>query len=211
MKMLIKNTFVWFALALIANSLVAIATAQDTIADWNAIAETAVRTAGHAPPVAALDFAIVHLAIYDAVQSVEHRHHPYHTFTHHQGGSAKAAAAKAGHDILVGLFPSQSDSLDTTYTNYLTANEIDPFDPATEAGAKAASSILTLRANDGRFPPNPPPFVGSNAIGQWRPTPSLLPGAPPSFAPGLTPWVASVTPFTMKSTSQFRVVPRVRT
>jgi PAP2 superfamily len=208
MKMLIKNTLVdGFALALIANSFVAIANAQDTIADWNAIAETVVKTAGHAPPVAALDFAIVHLAIYDAVQSVEHGHHPYHAVTHHQSGSAKAAAAKAGHDILVGLFPSQSDSLDTNYTNYLAENGIDPFDPATEAGARAASNVLTLRANDGRFPPNPPPFLGSDTVGQWRPTASLLPGAPPSFAPGLTPWVANVTPFTMKSTSQFRVGP----
>jgi len=64
-----------------------------------------------------------------------------------------------------------------------------------------------LRSNDGRFPPNPPPFLGSDAIGQWRPTPSLLPGPPPSMAPGLTPWVAKVTPFTMKSDSQFRPGP----
>ena len=41
--------------------------ADDPIAAWNQIAEKAVKTAGHAPPVAALDFAIVHLAIYDAV------------------------------------------------------------------------------------------------------------------------------------------------
>jgi hypothetical protein len=74
-------------------------------------------------------------------------------------------------------------------------------------GAQAAASILALRSNDGRFPLNPPPFLGSTAIGQWRPTPSLLPGPPPSFAPGLTPWVASVRPFTMKSNSQFRVDP----
>jgi len=208
MNMLIKNTLIGgFALALIANSLVAIANAQDTVADWNAIAETAVKTASHAPPLAALDFAIVQLANYDAVQSVEHRHHPYHRSTHHWSGSAPAAAAKAGHDVLVGLFPLQSDSLDTTYTNYLVENDIDPFDPGTQAGAEAASNILTLRANDGRFPPSPPPFVGNNTIGQWRPTPSLLPGAPPSFAPGLTPWVANVAPFTMKNTSQFRVGP----
>ena len=208
MKMLMKTALVnGVALVLLASSLVAHANAQDTIADWSAIAETAVKTAAHPPSVAALDFAIVHLAIYDAVQSVEHRHHPYHRSIHHTSGSVKAAAAKAGHDVLVGLFPSQSDSLDTTYTNYLAENGIDPFDQATEAGAKAASNILQLRMNDGRFPANQVPFVGNDAIGQWRPTPSLLPGAPPSFAPGLTPWVANVTPFAMNSPSQFRVVP----
>jgi hypothetical protein len=67
--------------------------------------------------------------------------------------------------------------------------------------------MLSLRANDGRFPANPPPFLGGTAIGEWRPTLSLLPGSPPSLAPGLTPWVASVTPFTMHSDSQFRVGP----
>ena len=51
------------------------------------------------------------------------------------------------------------------------------------------------------------PFLGSTTIGQWRPTPSLLPGPPPSLAPGLTPWVAIVRPFTMQSDSQFRVDP----
>src|SRR5439155_5465237 len=80
-------------------------------------------------------------------------------------------------------------------------------DTGLAVGTQAAADILTLRLNDGRFPLNPPPFLGSTVIGQWRPTPSLLPGAPPSFAPGLTPWVASVTPFTMKSNSQFRVDP----
>src|SRR4030095_12489669 len=57
------------------------------------------------------------------------------------------------------------------------------------------------------FPPNQVPFFGSEEIGQWRPTPSLLPGPPPSLAPGLAPWVARVTPFTMKSNVQFRVGP----
>src|SRR6201984_1896119 len=109
--------------------------------------------------------------------------------------------------VLVGLFPAQSATLDAAYVNYLTANGIDPFDPGLAVGAQAAADILALRANDGRFPPSPPPFLGSTAIGQWRPTPSLLPGTPPSFAPGLTPWVAAVRPFTMHSDSQFGVDP----
>jgi hypothetical protein len=200
---------VWYviALAMLTTIVVAPASAEDAIADWNLIAETAVRTSGHAPPVAALDFAIVHLAIYDAVQSIDHRHCLYHGRPRHAIGSKKAAAAKAGHDILVGLFPDQTDTLDTAYANYVNDNAIGPNDPGLDVGVKAAHDILMLRTNDGRFPPNPPPFLGSNEIGQWRPTPSFLPGPPPSFAPGLAPWVANVTPFAMKSDSQFRVVP----
>ena len=195
------------ALIVLAGIFAVGAKAQDPIADWNAIAEKAVKTAGAPPPVAALDFAIVHLAIYDAVESIDGRFEPYHALVPGATGSLSAAAAKAGHDVLLGLFPAQNASLDAAYANYLAANGIDPFDPGTAVGAQAAAGILALRSSDGRFPPNQVPFLGSNAIGQWRPTPSLLPGPPPSLAPGLTPWVASVTPFTMTSDSQFRVDP----
>src|SRR5262249_36594577 len=149
-----------------------------------------VRTAGHPPPVAALDFAIVHLAIYDAVESIDRRYEPYHTALPGAAGLPSAAAAKAGHYVLVSLFPTQSMALDQAYEDFLKANNIEPFEPGVLVGAQVAADILSLRSNDGRFPLNPSPFLGSTAIGQWRPTPSLLPGPPPSFAPGLTPWVA---------------------
>ncbi len=194
-------------LTILATVFVTNANAQDPIAAWNEISEKAVKTAGHAPPVAALDFAIVHLAIYDAVESIDRRYEPYHAFVPGATGSLSAAAAKAGHDVLVGLFPLQKLTLDADYANFLATNGIDPFDPGIAVGSQAAADMLALRSNDGRFPLNPPPFLGNAAIGQWRPTPSLLPGPPASFAPGLTPWVASVTPFTMNSNSQFRVDP----
>jgi hypothetical protein len=193
------------ALSVLATVAVTNARAEDPIAAWNQISETAVKTAGHPPPVAALDFAIVHLAIYDAVESIERRYEPYYTLAPGATGSPSAAAAKAGHDVLVGLFPKQLQILDMAYENFLAANGVDPLDPATAVGAQAAANILALRSNDGRFPSDLPPFLGSTAIGKWQPTPSLLPGPPPSFAPGLTPWVASVRPFTMYSDSQFRV------
>jgi hypothetical protein len=194
------------------------ARAEDPIAAWNQIAENAVKASGHAPPVAALDFAIVHLAIYDAVESIDQRYEPYAVSVPNASGSMSAAAAKAAHDALVFLFPAQqagTGGLDEVYRQFLTANNIDPSDAGITVGTQAAANITKLRTNDGRFPqPPPPPFVGGLAIGEWRPTPSLLPGqpptfapAPPSFAPGLTPWVAAVKPFTMKSDSQFRVDP----
>ena len=183
------------------------ASAADPIAAWNQISEQAVRTAGHPPPVAALDFAIVHLAIYDAVESIDHGFEAYYKRVPRASGSPIAAAAKAGHDTLVGLFPTQSAALDADYEAFLATNDIDSLDPGTAVGAQAAANMLALRSNDGRFPPSPPPYLGSTAIGQWRPTPSLLPGTPPTLSPGLTPWVATVRPFTMQSDSQFRVDP----
>jgi hypothetical protein len=149
----------------------------------------------------------VHLAIYDAVESIDGHYEPYYARVRGARGSLSAAAAKAGHDTLVGLFPGQIAELDLAYADFLAANGVGPLDPGTRVGAQAAANILALRTNDGRFPLNPPPFLGSTAIGQWRPTPSLLPGTPPTLAPGLTPWVATVRPFAMRSGSQFRVDP----
>src|SRR5580692_7220563 len=127
------------ALTVLATASIAVAKAGDPIAAWNAISEEAVKTAGHPPPVAALDFAIVHLAIYDAVESIDRRYEPYYTFAPGASGSLSAAAAKAGHDILVGLFPAQGATLDAEYANFLATNGVDPLDPGTAVGALAAA------------------------------------------------------------------------
>jgi hypothetical protein len=201
--------FVRFGLALtvLATALMTNARAEDPIAAWNQISENAVKEGKHPLPVTSVEFAMVQLAIYDAVESIDGRYEPYYTRVPGATGSLSAAAAKAGHDTLVGLFPAQSMALDAAYADFLAMNGVDPLDPGTGVGAQAAANILALRANDGRFPLNPPPFLGSTAIGQWRPTPSLLSGPPPTLQPGLTPWLASVRPFTMHSGSQFRVGP----
>ena len=195
------------ALTVLATALMTNARAEDPIAAWNQISENAVKAGKHPLPVTSVEFAIVQLAIYDAVESIDGHYEPYYIRVPGATGSLSAAAAKAGHDTLVGLFPEQSAALDAAYADFLATNGVNPLDPGTAVGAQAATNILALRANDGRFPLNPPPFLGSTAIGQWRPTPSLLPGPPPTLQPGLTPWLASVRPFTMHSGSQFRVDP----
>ena len=122
-------------------------------------------------------------------------------------GSPSAAAAKAARDVLVSLFPAQTATLDTAYANYLTANRLTTSDPGIAVGQRAAAGVLARRANDGSYPTNPPPFVGSTEAGAWRPTPSYLPGAPASLAPMAIPWLGSVTPFTLRSPRQFRPAP----
>jgi hypothetical protein len=178
--------------------------AYDTVSDWNAIAEQAVTDSGHPPVVASLDFAIVHVAIYDAVIALDRRYEPYHAVIPRASGSPEAAAAKAAYDVLVYLFPAQTASLTTTFSYYLATHGISPHDPGITVGQQAAAGIISLRSNDGRFPAGQPPFMGETAAGVWRPTASYIPGPPASVAPGLTPWVANVTPFAMRRNSQFR-------
>src|SRR5499426_2965791 len=197
------------AIAILAILLAAPATARaDAVADWNAIAVQTISavTPARPAPVAVLDMAMVQVAVYDAVQAIDRRFKPYHVEIPGASGSPEAAVAKAAHDILVNLFPAQTMSLDTTYAQYLLTHGLSPNDPGVAVGAAAADGIIKLRANDGRFPPNQVPFIGSADIGKWRPTESFIgtPPAPPSFAPMLTPWLANVTPFTLKSGDQWR-------
>src|SRR2546426_8890816 len=90
---------------------------------------------------------------------IEGEFEPYHVIIPGASGSPVAAAAKAAHDVLVSLFQAQTASLDTTYHNYLAAQGLLETDPGVAVGEQAAAGILALRANDGRFPPNPPPFL----------------------------------------------------
>jgi hypothetical protein len=165
----------------------------DAVSDWNAISIQAAATAGRTPPVVLLDLAMVHTAIHDAVQAYEGRFEHYCTDIPSANGSPVAATAKAAHDVLVSRFPSQESALDTTYSTYLAANGLLENDLGVEVGQLAAACIITLRANDGSFPPNQDPFLGGTDPGVWRPT-------PPAFEPGHFPWLGAVTPFALEST-----------
>src|SRR4030095_781028 len=187
------------AITIVALMLAAPASARaDAVGDWNAIAVQATITAGRPNPTITLDIATVEAAVYDAVQAIEKQYEPYYVEISGATGSPVAATAKAAHDVLVNRFPAQAASLDMTYQQYLFTNGLSETDPGVAVGAKAASGIIALRACDGSFPnPAPSPFVGGTDPGVWRPT-------LPAFAPMVAPWLGSVTPFTLTSSSQFR-------
>lgn len=178
----------------------------DAVTDWNAIAVQTIVNAGaaHSSAVSFLDNATVQAAVYDAVEAYSGRFRPYHVHITGASGSVVAAIAAAAHDVLVNRFPSQAGALDIAYQNYLANHGLALNDPGVTVGQQAAAGIISLRANDGSFPLNYPPFTGSNQIGVWRPTPSYLPAPPPAFSPALAPWLAKVTPFTLTSPSQYR-------
>ncbi len=179
----------------------------DAVSDWNAIAVQAVinagtaGTAGRPVPTGVLDLAMVHAAIYDAVQAIEKRYEPYYVDMPGATGSPVAAAAKAAHGVLVSRFPSQAAALDLTYQQYLMTRGIPDTDSGIAVGARAAAGIIALRSCDLSFPnPAPPPFIGGTGIGVWRPT-------PPANASMTAPWLANVTPFFLTRPSQNRAEP----
>lgn len=190
---------------LAAISLLAVQSSNaDAVSDWNAIAVQATVTAGTARPgpSGVIDIAMVHAAIYDAVQAIEKRYQPYYVDIPGASGSPAAAAARAARDVLVNRFPAQAAAIDMTYQNYLMMNGISPMDAGINVGATAAAGIIALRSCDAAFPnPAPPPFIGGTGVGVWRPT------APANSAMNPGPWLGQVTPFLMTRTSQFRADP----
>jgi hypothetical protein len=166
----------------------AITARADAVLDWNAIAAQTIFAGGRPGPSPIIDFAVVQATVHDAVQAYNKGFEPYATEISGASGSPAAAVAKATRDILVNRFPAQAGSVDTAYTNYLATHGLAADDPGVSVGAAAAAGMIALRTGDGAFPNPPPVYNGANLVGWWRPTPSYLPGPPPSGASMAAPW-----------------------
>jgi|HubBroStandDraft_6_1064221.scaffolds.fasta_scaffold157899_1 hypothetical protein len=175
----------------------------DAVTDWHEIAANTLCTAStpERGPSTIVDVAIVHVAMYDAVQAIGGKYKPYHAQIIGASGSPEAATAKAAHDTLANLFPTKAADLGTSYKEYLTKKGLKEDDPGVAVGQKAAADNLALRADDGRAPnPMPAAFLGENAVGKWRTTP------PQSgyYAQMAAQWLGAAKPFVIQNGSQFR-------
>ena len=159
------------------------------------------------PVRASRAMAIIHLAIFDAVNAIEGGYKSYTGVGPAPiGTSMKAAIAQAAHDTMVALFPSQAPSFDDQLADDLT--DIPDGRLKTNGiglGRRTAAAILAARANDGSERPGPrEPRVGmefftSNDPGKWRQDPvSLIPIA-------LGAYWGEVKPFVLERADQFRV------
>src|SRR3954463_7737651 len=78
----------------------------DVITDWNEKAVAAGYTAKQGPPVHAAILAMVHVAMFEAVNSIEPRYRPYRAqLPAEPGASPDAAAAAAAHYLLSRIYP----------------------------------------------------------------------------------------------------------
>ena len=174
----------------------------DEVLEWNAHAAKAiVSVGGQVPPRALIRLAMVHLAIYDAVNAIEGA--PFEGYASvpavNRPASEEAAAATAAHDVLVALFPAQAADLNAKYATSLAAL---PDDGAKAngivVGQQAASAILIKRAEDGRDAAVI--YTPGSGPGVWVPT-------PPAFLAAQAPETPFVQPFALNSAPQFRPEP----
>jgi hypothetical protein len=171
----------------------------NVVTDWNAIAQNAIVTVG-AQPIqrSQLWITLVHVAIYDAVMSIDGRYEQFKvTPAHLRPASLKAAAIAAAHGVLVRLLPGQQISLDAERAISLAAiqNGIKK-DNGIAIGEEVAQRLLEI--HDGVIPTVT--YTPGTGPGVWQPT-------PPAFAPALLPGFAQLTPLTLPSASQFRPDP----
>ncbi|MGE5156266.1 MAG: vanadium-dependent haloperoxidase [Betaproteobacteria bacterium] len=173
------------------------------VIDWNRELLDIVRTPGAQPATVhpTRSFALLHAAIYDAVVSITREGRPFLVSVDAPADARPdAAAAAAGHDILVSLYPAMAPDLDQQLTDELA---VMPAGRATqqgiEVGENVAARLLAARAGDGSAA-IPAPFTAGSQPGDYRPT-------PPGFAaPVFTNW-GRVTPFVLRSGDQFRPAP----
>ena len=172
----------------------------DAVLDWNVIAQTTILSTGPTAHGSTLEFAMVHGAVYDAVNSIDRRHRPYLRIPPSRPwASQDAAAATAAFKVLFELYPAQRAALQASYDASLAAI---PFGRAKErgirAGEAAAAAMLAARANDGRRPHGTPyPFPQGTQPGEWRVSPPLT-AVDPAW------WVGDVKPFIIPNARLFR-------
>lgn len=177
----------------------------DVILQWNAVAIEGVKgdyALGHTPDQGgptrdSRALAIVHAAMFDAVNSIDGHFTPYLTVAPDaKGASIEAAVAQAGHDTLVALYPSQTATFDAALTSTLAGvPDGQAENKGIAVGHYVAAAILAARADDGSSTPSdyhPIGRPGHHQPDPLHPTQGFL----------TTEW-GQVTPFAIPDVSQF--------
>jgi hypothetical protein len=177
----------------VAAAFVPAPTRADVIMDWNTKSDEIAAQKQIPPFNHARGAAMLHVAMFEAVNAIEGRYLPYKlNLAADRTASKEAAAASAGHDILLALHPEQQSALDATLATMLAGiADGEAKGKGIDLGKKAAADLVALRAND-----------GNDAQETYRPhtTPgTYIPTVIPVFSTS-----GAVTPWAMTSGSQFR-------
>jgi PAP2 superfamily len=171
----------------------------DTVTEWNINAASAIFvTAGQPPQLSVAHLAMVHGAVYDAVNAIDGGHEGYLISSRlaTPSDSKEAAAATAAYYMLLSIVPGQQAVLDAQYAASLAG--IPPGSAKTRGiavGEAAAAAMTAARTDDGRF--GAFRFAVGSAAGVWRPVLPLFVNDPNA-------WLKDVKPFLIGSSSQFR-------
>ena len=187
---------VWSLVALLLSVPVATAAAS-VITDWDEKAVGIVQTK-MPPPAGYRVMAMLHLAMFEAVNSIEPRYKPYKAkLPATPDISKEAAAVAAAGMVLSKLVPDAAADVKSAATTYLaTLPDGDAKTNGIKLGEQSALAMLEARANDGASAPD-----------NYRPR--TLPGVYVATPITVGSRFPNVTPFAMTSPAQFRPKPPV--
>jgi len=172
--------------------------AANPVVVWDLYAQKSIwDVAVQGPNVQGRSFAMVHGAIYDAVNAIAGKpYQPYLVAPRASGTeSMDAAVAASAYRVLLWLFPAQQAALQAQYDQYLAGIPDGTSKQAGIAiGDQAAAAMIAARQNDGAF--GPQTWVVGTQPGQWRPT-------PPSFGSDGA-WTGYLKPFVIPDAAMFR-------
>lgn len=161
---------------------------------WNQVLQNTLAAPGN--PLTPRSYAMMHIAMFDAVNTIEREFEPYRVRLRHGGGSPHAAAAQAAHDVLVALNPSAAGSYDAALAEDLGDRPSGFILRGAQLGARVAKEILAWRQNDGWVVSQFPPYAEPPFPGRWQPT-------PPANAPAAFTHLQQATPMATLSATQF--------
>ena len=176
----------------------AMASNGDVIVEWNQLLQSNITGLPVGQP---RSYAMLQIAMADAVVAIDGSYRPFHAkISAPSGASAEAAAAQAGHDVLVSLFPAAQAAADAALANRLANISPGPAMLGVQVGKMSAAAILAWRMNDGYAGanPQPPAFLDSTLPGIWVP----LASGPYQFS-----LIYTVTPFGLLTPFQFLPTP----
>src|SRR5260370_41274267 len=163
-------------------SVASASSASNPVVEWNKTLLMIVPTPGAQPRTIhpTRSFAIMHAAIYDAVNSIDRPHTSYlvHLSTPPRHASKNSAPDAAAHGVLVALYPSLQAALDSEFQRLLAP--IADGEDKTEGisiGQTVAARTLALRSHDGSDA-QPILFAFGNAPGDCQSTPPNFPQPP---------------------------------
>jgi hypothetical protein len=144
-------------------------------------------------------YAMLHIAMFDAVNSVTPRYTPYRIEVAGASASSdEAAAAQAAHDVMVALFPAAAASFDSALAARLAPLPEAAVANGVATGKLAAQAVLQWRTADGSATPDPA-YTPPALPGLWQPT------APGQVAAGTR--IPNIVPFALLTPTQFLPTP----
>jgi hypothetical protein len=145
---------------------------RSVVIEWNAQLEATIPAS--AGPTLPRYYSMMHIAMFDAVNSIEGGYTAYRArVPARRYASSEAAAAQAAHDVLVAMLPAQTSAFDALLATHLSKVPQPCAEWGAQVGRQVARRILEWRATDGWATPQT--FSPPALPGVWQPT-------PPAFA-----------------------------